>query len=533
MILYGSFWSAAPGSPGELTVQGYVDAFSDRTTIRALWTTLWLSLVRVTLTLAIAIFFAWMVAHTNTPFRRWIEVLFWLQFFLPYQPIIMAWIMLLHPTQGLVNHALSKLPYIGTLNIFSYGGIIWVSTTFYTSIMFILIMPAFRRMSAALEESAIVSGASRLRAFTSITLPLMLPAILGAGLLGFIRSLESFETELFLGWRSGIFVYTTKIYELLYWAPAQYPPAMALSMVFVVIILLLVFLYWRVVGEKQYTTISGRAFSARPMDLGRWRYLTLILALVWLTISTFVPLAVLVFGSFMKLFGIFLPQPFTIQHWVDVLTDPLLFISLKNSLYIGISSALVGMLLYSVVSYIIVMTRLSGRRVLDFISWLPWSVPGLVMALGILWAYVGGIPLPFTLYGTVWIMIVAFLVKEMPMGVRVMNSTMVQLDKQLEESARVLGASWFHTFRSIVAPLLSPAFIATSILIFVLVFKDLVTVILLYTPRSRTISVLAFEYWFGGAQERAIVIGLIMSAIALGIALIARKLGAHQEIQEA
>ena len=232
----------------------------------------------------------------------------------------------------------------------------------------------------------------------------------------------------------------------------------------------------------------------------------------------------------MKLWGIFVVDPLTVKHWERTLNDPRFFNSLQNTLILGVGTATAGMLMFSIISYIVVRSSFVGRRVLDLVSWLPYGVPGLVLAIGFLWAFVGGLPIFIFLRGTLWLMMLAFVVRGMPTGVRVMNGAMVQLGTELEESSRVLGASWVHTFRKIVAPLLTPSFISAWILLFLLSVRDLVTVVFLYTPKSRVLSIIMFEHWWAGEYERANVIGLILTVLLLGLAMLAKTVGARQEV---
>ena len=205
-------------------------------------------------------------------------------------------------------------------------------------------------------------------------------------------------------------------------------------------------------------------------------------------------------------------------------------LSLLNTMVVSLGAATIGMLLYSIISYIVVKTDFKGKKILDFISWLPYSVPSLVLALGFLWAYVGGIPVLHVLAGTIWLMMLAFIVRSMPLGCRVMNGSMYQLGKELEESSRASGASWFTTFRRILVPILSPAFISTWIILFVIAMRDLVTIIFLYSAKSRVISVIFLENWIVGEYEKATVVGVIMTVLALSGALIARRIGAKQVV---
>lgn len=531
MLLFGSFKGGPPGTTAEFSIQGYEKAYLSMDTYRVLFTTIWLSAVRALLAISIAIFLAWVVTRTDTPWRKGLEVMIWLKFFLPGLPLTVAWILLAGP-KGFINEGISRLFHIDEplLDIFSYGGIIWVSTITWAALIFVLITPAFRGMDASLEESSRMSGASGAATLRNVTIPVLKPALLGAFLLGFIRLLESFETELLLGYGSGIYVYTTRIWWLLGITPSDYPQAMALSTVFLALVFGVIVLQWRLIGHRQYVTITGRGFATRPTRLGGWRFVTLGAVLLYITVAMVLPLVVLAIGSFMKIFGIFVKDPFTMKHWVRTFADPRFMLSLKNTMLVGIGSATIGIFLYSVISYIIVRTKFRTRKALDFITWLPWGVPGLVLALGFLWAYQGGIPFLGFLFGTIWLLMLVFLVKGFPLGIRTMNGAMYQLGNELEESSRVLGASWAHTFRRIMLPLLSPAAIATWIILFMLTVRDLVTVIFLYTPQSRLLSIIFFEYWIAGQYESATVLGLILTVIMMASALVARWLGNRQSV---
>lgn len=533
MIVFGAFWSSMPGEPGHLTLAGYHEAFTEPGLWKALWTTYWLTITTKIISVVLAIFFAWIIARTDTPGVKWLEVGFWLYFFMPFMPLAMAWVLLLAPDYGLINQALMKLPFIErpVFNVHSYGGIIWASTLTSTSFMVLLITPAFRRMEASLEEASRLAGASMVTTIRRVLIPLMAPTILGIVFLTFIRGIEAFETPLILGYSAGIHVYGTKLYDLLHQEPPAFPSAMALTNIFLVTLFGLIYIQNSFIKGKTYTTIGGRGFSVKPIALGRWKYVTFAVCVIWLAIGTVLPVFTLLLGSYMKIFGVFLPGgSFTSNHWSYLLTDPSFWFSLKNTLLLGAAAATAGLLLHSTISYIIVKTSFRGRKALEFISLMPWAVPGIVLGLGIFWAYVGGIRLPFALYGTLWILVMAMVIKEMPIGIRAMSAGLMQLGKELEESSRVHGASFPRTFRSIVLPLLAPTFIATWIIIFLTAVRDLSTVILLYSAKSKVLSVLNYELWASGRMESAFAIGLVTTLIVIIAAVAARIIGAKQEL---
>ncbi len=540
MMVYGSFMGgAAPGESASFSLAGYRIAYGEWDVYRTLWTTLWLAAVRALLSVTMGVVLAWVVTRTNTPWRRAIEIFVWVQFFTPYLPMVMSWVLLGAPRIGLLNHFLIWLLPIkkGFIDIYSVGGIIWVSSAHWASVAFFLITPAFRGMDASLEESSRMCGASKRRTLKEITVPLLLPTILAAFTVIFIHLMESFEVELLLGYQKGIVVYTTKVWTLLGYSPANYAVAMPLSTVFIAMLFGLIFLQQRMLAGKQYVTVTGRGFATRPTDLRGWRYVTFGLAIAYVFFSTILPLGTLVMGTFMKVFGVFMKDPFTTAQWQYLFADPRLLSSLKNTLLTGLGAATGGMILYFFISYIVVRSKFAGRKTLDFISWLPWGIPGLLMGLCFLWAYVGGIGsavnhhLGIVIYGSLWLIILAMIVRALPLGVRSMNGTMIQLGSELEESSRVLGASWFYTVRRVVAPLVAPGFVAAWLLVFSMSIRNLSTVLLLYTPKSRTLSVLSFEYWQAMNMGTGMAAGLILVVLAVITALIGLYVSARFEVR--
>lgn len=541
MVIYGSFMGGAgPSDPASFSLQGYKTAYGDPDTWDVLWTTIWLGIARSLLSVAMGMFLAWVVTRTNTPWKRALEVLIWLQFFCPYLPMTMSWVLLGAPRVGFLNQFLVWLLPIdkGFIDIYSYWGIIWVSSAHWASVAFFIITPAFRGMDASLEESARMCGASKMQTVRQITVPLLLPSIVGALMIALVHIMESFEVELLLGYQNGIYVYTTKLYSLLSNSPPSYAVAMPLTTMFLGMLFVLIFIQQGIFAgkQKQYVTVTGRGFATRPTDLRRWKYLTFGLTMAYIFFSTILPLGILIMGTFMKIVGVFIKNPFTLNQWKIMLADPRLLSSLTNTLLLSFGAATGGMILYFVISYIVVRSRYRLRNVLDFISWLPWGIPGLVLALCFLWAYVGGIGsfineyFGIMIYGSLGLLMLAMVVKGLPLGVRAMNGAMIQLGSELEESSRVLGASWFTTVRRIVAPLVAPGFIAAWLLLFSIAARNLSTIILLYTPNSRTLSVLSFEYWQAGTRGASLVSGLILTGVVLAVSLIGVYVRVRNEV---
>jgi iron(III) transport system permease protein len=534
LMIFNSFQIARPGEPIVYGVDGWVKAFTTPGILKAMANTFSLALTRQAIALVIGAFFAWLIARTDLPMKGVLEFLFWLSFFLPALPETMGWILLLDPKYGVLNQTLQSLGIIShpLFNIYSFWGIVWAHMGGSVSVKVMLLAPAFRNLDAALEESSRISGASGWHTFLHIIVPVMAPAILVTTILGVIRSLEAFEIELLLGTPIGLQVYSTKIHELVTWEPPQFPPAMALSTVFLGVLLLMVALQRRYISKRIYTTVTGRGFSNRPTHLGRWRYPALALVLSFALVITVVPTVLLLAGTFMKLFGFFnIPDPWTFENWRATFSDPVLLRSLGNTVAIGIGSGVIGILFYSVIAYFIVRTQHRGRWLLDFMSWLPWSIPGILLGIALLWTFLQTkIFLP--LYGTIYLLMIAMVIKSMPFGTQMIKSVLLQLGSDLEEASKVCGGTWLDTFRRVILPLTMPALITVGLVGFISAARDISTVVLLGSGRSRTLSLLMLDFAAGAEFEKATVVAVMIVALVVGAALLARSLGGQVGIRE-
>ena len=534
LMILNSFQTARPGQPIVWGIDGWVKAFSTPGIVKAMTNTFSLAITRQAIALLIGAFFAWLIARTNIPLKGTLEFFFWLSFFLPALPETMGWILLLDPKYGLLNQGLMNLGIVNQplFNIYSFWGIVWAHMGGTVSVKVMLLAPAFRNLDAALEEASKISGASGWHTFFHILIPVMMPAILVTTILGIIRSLEAFEIELLLGTPIGLQVYSTKIHELVTWEPPQFAPAMALSTVFLGVLLLMVALQRRYTANRNYETITGRGFSIRPTPLGRWRYPLFALVLFFALIVTLVPTALLLTGTFMKLFGFFnIAEPWTLDNWRATLNDPVLLRSLWNTLAIGLGSGLIGVLFFSFIAYVIVKTRYAGRSLLDFLSWLPWSIPGILLGIALLWTFLQTrIFLP--IYGTIYLLMIAMLIKSMPFGTQMIKSVLIQLGSDLEEASKVCGGTWYHTFKRVIFPLTMPALITVALVGFISAARDISTVVLLGSGKSRTLSLLMLDFAAGAEFEKATVVAVIIVGLVVVAALLARALGGQVGVRE-
>jgi iron(III) transport system permease protein len=533
-LLYASFETVSPDGTTVYTLQGWRQALANPGIVTAIYNSFSLAVARQSIATVIGIFLAWLIARTDVPLSGWLEFSFWISYFIPSLPVALGWILLLDPKYGLINDWLASLPFIkGPLfDVYSFWGIVWVHLSASTiAIKVMLLTPAFRNLDAALEEASHVAGAGALKTLLRIAAPIMMPTILVALILGLIRSLEAFEIELILGRPVGLHVFSTKIYSFMTVEPPQFAPASALGSFFLIVLGLLVVFQRFFLKNKSYTTITGRGFSARLIRLGRWRYPTLGFVLAIALCTTVVPIASLFFATFMKLFGYFhIPDPWTLDNWKHVLKDPILLRSLQNTLVLGISAAALGIGLSSVIAYIIVKSKFGGRGLLDFISWIPWSIPGILLGMALASSLLL-IHKVVPVYGTMFALVLAMAISGLPLTVQVIKAFLMQLADELEEASQVAGASWYTTLRRILLPLLLPCLIVVGLLEFIASARNISTVVLLATGKTRTLALLMLDYTAGAELEKATVVGAMIVLMVVAAAICARILGGKFGIQ--
>ena len=527
LVALQSLQVAPPGQPARYGLDGWRAALGEPGLRGALVNTFTVTFVRQLLSLPLAVLVAWLLARTDLPGRSWIEFAFWAAFFLPPFTVTLSWILLLDPEYGLVNTWLAKLPFAGgrPFNIYSFWGIVWVHIiTGSLTVKVILLTPAFRNMNASFEEASRVAGAGGLRTALRITVPVMAPAILSVLLLGTMVSLQTFEVEQVLGLPFRFFVFSTTIYDLLVTRVPRYDAATALSVLILAGMLPLVFAQQWLTRGRRYTTVTGQ-FQSRVHALGAWRAPAMLLALGLVLLVLGVPVVFALLGTFMKLFGFFhIPDPWTLENWTTVLGDEQFLRSLHNTLVLAVSTAVVTIVVHSLIAYIIVRTRYVGRRLLDFVSWLPFTVPGIILGLALLWLFLGvGILRP--LYGTTAVLVIAGVIAGMPLGVQIIKSGLMQLGGELEEASRIAGASWWATYRRIVLRLMAPTLLAVGMITFVGAARNIGNFALLTTSANRPLSMLQLDYVAQRKFEEAVVVACIIMFVSLAGALVARLLG--------
>jgi len=522
-ILINSLNVARPGESWRFGLEGWQEVFQSSRTLSAIGYSFLLT-VRTAIGIAVAFIFSWLLIRVRIPFARFIEFSLWIAYFLPPLPMALSWILLLDPSYGLINQFFQFAGF--KLSIYSVYGILWVHLTTSTiPLMTILLTPALRQMDGSLEEAARVCGAGYLQTFRRILIPVLTPALLTILLASVVRNLEAFEIEQLLGRPAGIYVYATRIYDLIQWEPPLFSQAMSLSTLFLAILVLLAVFYQRYSSTRSFATISGRGVSFRPTDIGRSRYAISGLLMVFLCLSVFLPMVFLIIGASMKIFGYFnISDPFSGRHWLLVLNDPQFLLGVRNSLVVGLGTAGFGIILYSLLGYALLRAHLAGKPLLNLLVWLPWAVPGILLGLAFLWLFLS-VPILTPLYGTFGGLILVLLLKEMPIGVHMVKAAFVQLAEELEQVARVCGAGWLATYRRITLPLILPTLVSIFAIVFISAIRDISAIILIGTSATRPLSLLMMEYSLANQMEAASIIGVILSLFGVGVAFISRRLG--------
>lgn len=531
-VIQGSFESQIEGTQG-FTLQGWQALFNEPRILTALGNTLGLTLTSQLIAMPVSIGLAWLLGRTDLPGRGWLEFAFWVSFFLPALAVVQGWTLLLDPNNGLLNRwlmqafGLSQAP----LDIYSWGGIVFAhlaTTTVSAKVM--MLTPAFKSMDARYEEAALVAGDSRFKALCRVTLPLLKPALIVTAIMGVIRGLESFEIELVLGAPKRIDVYSTLIYDLTRYDPINFASAFALGILIVAIMGLLAIASRRSTRQGHHVTVSGQAKTA-VMSLGRWRWPLGLLVGLFALLLTVVPLAFLVTSSLMRRFGFFnLDEVWTLEHWRSVVGDPIFTDSVINTLTIASGSAAFAATLSLVVAYTIVRSRRAGRALLEFAAWIPFSIPGVLASLAMLWLILhSGID---WLYGSTLSLVITVGLASVTLGVQLIRSQLLQINRELEEAAWVSGAPPWKSVLTIVIPLCARSIVVVAVMAFVTAARDISHLALLVSSDNRPLSMLQLEYIAEGRNEASAVIGVIIALIAICAALIARRLGYRPETRQ-
>jgi len=467
----------------------------------------------------IGLLFSWIVVRTNTPFKGFIAAASILPLFAPPLVAGVAWAILGSPKTGLINTMFKWIGLDWRVDFYSLWGLVFVFGIYYAPYVYMFTSSALRNMDPSLEEAAEISGASAFATLFSVTFPLIMPAIISGMLLSFIVMLGIYGIPAVLGSSTNLALLTTYIFKLTNWSPPLYNTAAAVAIILMVVTGALVFLQNRVLSGRSYTTVAGKAFRPRSLDLGRWRWFTFAIGIVYLMVVVVLPLLALIVAAFRKFMfirdvaSLFDMRQYSMMHFNSIFDNPLTLRSIYNAVEVGVVTAVVGGALAFAIGYTIHRTQLTRRRWIDLISTVPVAIPGLVVGVAYLWAWIG---IPGGLYGTIWILALAFIARFMPDTVKALSTSFLQIHRELEEAAWVCGKGMFATIRTIVLPLARPGVIASMTLLFVLAIRELGSSLFLYTSNTMVMSVLLLDYYEGGNLGKTAAFSLVQTVL-LGV----------------
>ncbi|HLH21209.1 MAG TPA: iron ABC transporter permease [Chloroflexota bacterium] len=514
-----------------LTLDHYTRVLTSPAILTLLANTLGFALGSCLLALLVGGALAWIVERTNTPLRRLGYGAALMSFALPYILYTIAWLLLLGKG-GPVNAVLMSLAGSDepVLNVYSLWGMILVEGFLWSPLVFLMLAAVFRAMDPALEEAALMSGANAWRTAFHISFRLALPGLAAVVLLVFIRALESFDIPALVGMPGSVQVFTTLVYQDTRRTPPDYGEASAFGVLLMLVVLACLYYYGRLThASERFQTVTGKGYRPRPTDLGRWRYLTAALVLGYFALVMVAPLALVIWASVMPFYrrpAVEALASVTSKNYATVLSYPNFADAIRNTVVLGVGTATVVMALMALTAWLSLRGQTRVRGLLDPLASLPLVFPGIVLGLATLRLY---LVLPIPIYATLWILLVAYATRYMPYGMRYCHAGLVQIHRELEEAAYVSGASWWTAFRRVLLPLLSPAFWAGWIFVFLLSAKELAMSVLLAGPQSQVVSVMMFDLWNNGQIVEVAAFGVVWSALlalaAGGFFVLARRYG--------
>ena len=534
MLVMGSFQAEVAPREFVTTLKNYHAAYASEYT----YSTFMNSLIFASGSAALGFFFggvlAWLTERTNTPLRAIFVPIAVVPLILPGVLESIAWIFLLSPKFGYLNVWLMALFGLESppFNVFSLPGMIWVHSVGQVPLAFLMMVAAFKSMDPSLEESAMMSGAGTLQTLKRVTLRLLMPTCGSVLLILFVRTLESFETPALIGIPARIYVYTSEIYLAFNEYPPDYGRGAALAVGLLLLSAVGVWMYTRSTREsKKFQTVTGKAFRPRQFDLGRWRWVGFGFLGTYFLLVVLLPFLVLLWASFLPFFAA--PswdavQKLSLENYRYLNGFRPFWDAMKNSIILALMTATAAMLLTSIIAWIVYKSRLPGSWILDFLAFVPITVPGIVLGMALILLYVA---FPVPIYGTIWVLLIAYLTRYIPYGMRAASGSILQIHSELEEAAATSGASWWETFRRVTLPLLRPGFVAGWIYICIVSFREFSTSVLLATGDSRVLSILLFTMFEQGQVTVVAAIGMCMIAVLLAIVAVFYKVSGRVGIQ--
>ncbi|KZE89975.1 ABC transporter permease [Microbacterium sp. TNHR37B] len=532
LVVISAFTTTTP-RPGNidltsLTLENFAAVFSPGA-LRAAGNSLLVGIGASIVALACGGFLAFVTARSNAPARRFLYFVGLVPMFLPSFVGALAWGLLGGPNAGLLNILARDLGLGQVINIYTLPGLIVVLGIYYAPYAFLLIHASFSLMNPDLEEAARVHGSTPAQVLRRVTFPLATPAILGSAILIFVLTVENFPVAQMIGSASGLDTLPTYIFRLMNSAPSRGNEAAAVAIALVIVVLVVTAIQRRIVSRRTFTTVAGKGLKLAKVDLGWFRVPALILGIVYFVVTTVLPLLALLFVAMHEspyvasVTGAFTSGRLNLDEFVDVLTDPTVQRATVNSVTVGVSAALIGTVLAFIVSYVVNRTKTPGRGGLGYISMIPLAVPAIVLGLGLLWTWLL-IPLP--VYGTLLVMVIAFVAAQMPQGYQGASSGILQIHADLEDSAVMHGASRTRAIWKVTAPLLRVPLTSTFLLLLMLSMRELTVPLFLFTTDTRLLSIIIFDDFENGILQSSAATSVLYCGLIFVLAYLARRFGA-------
>jgi iron(III) transport system permease protein len=507
-----------------LSLDHFGEVLSGRLYVNALKNSLILGAWTGLFSLVIGLLLAWAVSRTDVPGKRFIQATATLSYLLPPFLTAIAFTYLFSPNAGLINVLMRDvlgMPWL-TFNIFSMTGLVIVTVMHTFPFVYLLAASALQSVDASYEEAAQILGASKLRTSFSITAPLVAPAVLSGTLLAFVNAIALFGSQAIIGLPGRIVTLPTRIYALFDYPP-EYGLASALSLVFVILTVAALYLQRSFLARRSYVTLAGKGSRPQLMSLGIFRWPLLGVAAIIFVIAILAPYSTLIAVSFSKSWGLEFWKNLTFANYKFILFDyNVTQRAILNSLMLATAAATLAVLLGTIMGWIDLRTRIPGRRILDYASLVPLGLPGIVVAVALIQFWLA---MPIALYGTLTILLLAYVGRYLPLGVRAANASLRQIDPSLEESATILGASWTVTMREVTLPLIRPGLFAGWLLVFVPVIQELSASILLFSSSSITLAVAVYNLYETGYIEPVAALAMVNMAIIGAAIWLAYRIG--------
>jgi iron(III) transport system permease protein len=526
-LLYASLITAAPfsGNDYSWTIRNYLEIWTPELG-RAIGNTAIVAFGGTAIAMAIGCTMAWLVARTDIPGKPIVHLAGMMPLFVSLVVASVTWSLLGSGRSGYINIIFNAMGLPWRIQLQSLGGIIFVHGLYYVPFPFLFLYSALTLVHPDLEEAAAIHGGTLPRILNRITFPLVKPALVGSALLLIVLMAEDFPVPQILGGPVGIETLSIRIYNLMTQVPASPNRASAVAILLTLVVCALVYTQRRILGGRDYRTVTGKGIQSRILPLGRLRWVAFAFVMLYAFIAMGLPMLALLEGALRSnlyipnVASFFDPAQLSLKHLSQAIMSSSVQLGLKNSLIAGVSTAVFGGIFYFVLVYVVHRTDLPGRRLLEYVAMMPLGLPALVMGLGILWTW-AAVPLP--IYGTMAILVIAFTGRFMPQGYRAISSSITQIHDDLENAAMVAGASRARAVRRITLPLMRGGIAASSFLMIVLGIRELTASLFLYTTNTRVLSIVLFEQYENGIWSSVASISLIYTALLVALTLVGRR----------